>query len=144
MDRDQSASVSCVAIHRLVLLVEDDTLIEEWLEHILERAGFTVVKASSGNEAIALLNVNDLNFRALVCDVRLGRGPTGWDVAKRARAQDAHVPVIYISGSAGHRWESEGVPDSLFISKPFTGEQILAAISRLLPDLDITEFPALP
>jgi len=132
MNGHHTASYTGKAKDILVLVVEDDILIEDWLETSIEQAGFTVVKVSSGYEAIAMLNVANLGFRALVADVKLGPGPTGWEVARRARRDNGTLPVIYISGSCGHEWESEGVADSIFIGKPFTCEQILAALSQLM------------
>jgi DNA-binding response OmpR family regulator len=132
MNVHHTASDTGKAKDILVLVVEDDFLIEGWLEASIERVGFTVVKVSSGYEAIAMLNISSLGFRALVADVKLGPGPTGWEVARRARRDNGSLPVIYISGSCGDEWETEGVAESIFIGKPFTCEQILAALSQLV------------
>jgi CheY-like chemotaxis protein len=116
----------------LVFLVEDETLIQELVEHALEEGGFAVAIANNGEEAMAMLEADGANFRALVSDINLGRGPTGWEVAKRARQLNEHLPVVYMTGGNGHEWASEGVPNSILISKPFAPAQIVTAVSQLL------------
>jgi CheY-like chemotaxis protein len=46
----------------LVFLVEDESLIQELVEHALEEGGFAVVAANSGHEAIAMLEVDGAEF----------------------------------------------------------------------------------
>jgi DNA-binding response OmpR family regulator len=116
----------------LVLLVEDDILIQISLEKALNNAGFAVITACSGDEAIAALNANDLHFCVLVSDIQLGPGATGWDVSRRARELDETLPVVYISGGNAHEWKSEGVPNSMLIGKPFRLAQIVTAVSQAM------------
>jgi CheY-like chemotaxis protein len=116
----------------LVFLVEDENLIQELVEHALEEGGYAVIKANTGEEAIAMLEVEGAEFRALVSDINLGPGPSGWDVAKRARQLNEHLPVVYMTGGNGHEWASQGVPNSILIAKPFAPAQIVTAVSQLL------------
>lgn len=116
----------------LVLLVEDESSIQELVENALQEGGFTVVTANSGAEAMAILEAAGAEFHALVSDVYLGGGPTGWDVAKRARELNQHLPVVYMTGGNGHEWASQGVPNSILIGKPFAPAQIVTAVSQLL------------
>jgi hypothetical protein len=64
--------------------------------------------------------------------LRLGRGPTGWDVARRARELNEDLPIVYMTGGNGHEWASQGVPNSILIAKPFAPAQIVTAVSHLL------------
>jgi CheY-like chemotaxis protein len=116
----------------LVFLVEDESLIQELVEHALQEGGFAVAKANSGKEAIAMLEADGAEFRALVSDIHLGAGPTGWDVARRARELNEHLPVVYMTGGNRHEWASQGVPNSILIGKPFAPAQIVTAVSQLL------------
>src|SRR3954467_16001741 len=43
----------------------------------------------------------------------------GWDVARRARANNPALPVVYITGANAHEWAAQGVPQSLLLAKPF-------------------------
>lgn len=116
----------------LVFLVEDETFIKELVEHTLQEGGFAVAIASNGEEAMAMLEADGGKFHALVSDINLGRGPTGWDVARRARELNEHLPVVYMTGGNGHEWASQGVPNSILIGKPFAPAQIVTAVSQLL------------
>jgi DNA-binding NtrC family response regulator len=116
----------------LVFLVEDETLIQELVEHALEEGGFAVAIACSGEEAMAMLEADGTKFHALVSDIKLGGGPTGWDVARRARELNENLPVVYMTGGNGHEWASQGVPNSILVPKPFAVAQIVTAVSQLL------------
>jgi CheY-like chemotaxis protein len=115
-----------------VLLVEDEGLIRELVEPALEDGGFSVVTASSGEGAMALLGTGDSKWQALITDVNLGAGPTGWAVATRARELESGLPVIYMTGGNAHEWTSKGVPNSILIEKPFAPVQIVTAVAQLL------------
>lgn len=64
--------------------------------------------------------------------IGLGLEKTGWDVARRARELSPNLPVIYVTSVADEEWTSQGVPNSILISKPFAPAQITTAISQLL------------
>lgn len=68
----------------------------------------------------------------MLTDIRLGRGPNGWDVAKRAREIMADIPVIYVSGDSAAEWASKGVPNSVMVPKPYALAQLVTAISQLI------------
>ena len=114
-----------------VLVVEDEALILAVLEDALVEAGFTISKASRGEEAIEMLEAKNIPFRALITDVNLGSHVTGWDVARHARLITPELPVIYTTATP-HDWEAMGVPNSIFIVKPYVPMQILTAVSQLL------------
>jgi DNA-binding response OmpR family regulator len=122
----------------LLLLVEDESLIREILDIELTDAGFQVGVASDGTRAIAELNMKAPLFRAVITDIRLGDGPTGWDVAHRARELVENIPIIYISGDSVHEWSAKGVPNSVVVAKPFVPAQIITAIAALLNKADMS------
>ncbi len=119
-----------------LLLVEDEALILDLLDHSLTEAGFEVVVASSGAQAVAELEADAARFRAVVTDVKLGGNVDGWDIGHRVRELVFDMPVVYMSGNSGHEWSSKGVPNSVFVAKPFVPAQIITAISTLLNDVD--------
>jgi len=118
----------------LVFFVEDEALIQDLLVDPLEDAGYEVLVASSGREALKLLDGQEAaSIRALVTDIQLGASSlTGWEVAHRAREVHPDIPVVYITGDSAQDWSSQGVPNSLLITKPFAPAQIVTAISHLL------------
>ena len=121
-----------MAADALVLLVEDDALVRTVLEGILEEAGFQALAVANGHQALAELEGDATRFRAVLTDIRLGRSPDGWEVARRARELVPDMPVLYLSGNSAQKWAARGVPNSLMVGKPYVAEQILSALTTLL------------
>ena len=117
---------------QLLFLVEDEELVLEMLEIAFTEAGFEVVLASRGEQALAELETDASRFKALVTDIRLGAGPDGWDIAHRARELVPTLPVVYMSADSVHDWASKGVPKSVIIPKPFAPAQIITAVATLV------------
>jgi DNA-binding response OmpR family regulator len=117
---------------QLLFLVEDEELVQVMLHDAFTDAGFEVFTAGNGTKALAELEADVSRFNALVTDVRLGDGPSGWDVARRARELAPTMPVVYITGDSGHEWASNGVPNSVILAKPFAPAQIITAVATLL------------
>lgn len=78
----------------------------------LEEAGFNVIVASSGTEALRTLNEQSDKLQGVITDINLGDGPDGWDVARTARELSSGLPIVYVSAASEHEWTSEGVPAS--------------------------------
>jgi DNA-binding response OmpR family regulator len=117
----------------LILVVEDDQLIQSIVEECLSEGGFEAVMASSGEDAIDLLDAADGKYRALVTDINLSPSKIdGWDVARHAREIDPNFPVVYMSGKDADEWASKGVPNSIMLAKPFAPAQLITAVSQLL------------
>jgi len=117
----------------VILVVEDDQLIQSFVEETLTDGGFEIVIASSGENAVELLDASERKFRALVTDINLGREKIdGWDVARHAREIDPDFPVVYMSGQDAGDWASKGVPNSIMLAKPFAPAQLVTAVSQLL------------
>ena len=102
------------------------------LEEELADAGFDLTTAADGQQALAELEADTARFRAVLTDIRLGQGPSGWDVARRAREIVAEMPVVYVSGDSAHEWAAQGVPNSVMVAKPFVPAQIITALATLL------------
>ena len=116
----------------VILVVEDDRLVQSFVEETLSDGGFETVFAASGEEAVALLNEHKGKYRALLTDINLRGKMDGWEVAQDAREIDPEFPVVYMSGGAAADWASKGVPNSIMLSKPFATAQLLTALSNLL------------
>jgi DNA-binding response OmpR family regulator len=114
--------------HDHILLADDNYIINLELHEALQDAGFAVESVYSGATAIAALRCNPP--WALVTDLDLGSGPTGFDVARYARTVCPYMPVVFISGTMGGQHPSEGVSGSDFIAKPCRGGQVVEALLR--------------
>jgi CheY-like chemotaxis protein len=116
----------------LILVVEDDPLIQVLVEEQLTDGGFELAVATSGEEAVTLLEGGSTKYRALVTDINLNGKMDGWEVGKQARQIDPAFPGIYMTGAAADQWASHGVPNSVLLTKPFAPAQLVTAISQLL------------
>jgi DNA-binding response OmpR family regulator len=114
-----------------VLVVEDDQPIRSLLQEAFSEGGFEASIASSGEEALTLLREGKYDLLAL--DIKLGQdGIRGWHVARRARALNPGLPVIYITGAATEEWAVHGVARSIILAKPFAPSRLISAISELM------------
>lgn len=117
-----------------VLLVEDEELILEIVRDALEEAGFRVQAVSSSFAALKILSEGVADLAGLVTDIRLGEGPSGWDLARQARRDRADLAVLYMTGDSAADWPVEGVPRSMIVQKPFAVGQIVTAIATMITE----------
>jgi CheY-like chemotaxis protein len=120
----------------VLLLVEDESLVAMALEDALEAGGYSVQLASSGAEAIGLLQMDQSSFCGLITDIQLGPGPDGWEVAREARRHNHSIPVVYTTANSADCWPIEGVPQSVLVPKPYASAQVITAISSLITDAE--------
>jgi DNA-binding response OmpR family regulator len=114
-----------------VLLVENDELLGVLFELALCEAGYAVVRARNGAEAMAALSATP-TIGLLVTDVGLGDGPDGWQVARRARARSPDMPVIYMTGGRADEWLPQHVPLGVLLLKPFPIDQLVEMVGHLV------------
>jgi DNA-binding response OmpR family regulator len=121
---------------RSVLVVEDERELCALLTDILESEGFTTRCTQTAEQAYDALRRGE-RFACMVVDVNLGRGHTGYDVARFARQLDAALPVIYVSGQTSpESFNTHGVPGSLFLPKPFGPDELMTQLGKLVGDND--------
>jgi DNA-binding response OmpR family regulator len=111
------------------LVVEDEWLLRMELTDELQAAGWTLLEASSGEEALAIL-ARESKVDFLITDIRLGGAADGWDVADAFRKARPDGAVIYVSANpdlAGRR-----VPGSVFLGKPVEMRALLATCDALV------------
>ena len=82
-----------------VLVVEDDPFVREMAVAGLEDAGYEVIEAGSGEDALRLLQAG-IALDALLTDIRLP-GANGWVVARAYRERFPDLPVLYVTGLCG-------------------------------------------
>ena len=88
-----------LAERRVILLVDDDVLLRFPTAEYLRDAGFQVLEAASGDEAVALLSsavVVDLVFS----DIQMPGGTDGYGLARWLRDNRPGLPILLTSGDA--------------------------------------------
>ena len=116
----------------VILVIEDDEAVQGVVEDALTDGGFEPAIAASGEEAVTLLKGGLTKYRALVIDIGLRGRMDGWEVAKQARERYPAFPIIYITAAHADQWASQGVPNSILLTKPFAPAQLVTAVSQLL------------
>jgi DNA-binding response OmpR family regulator len=115
-----------------VLVVEDEALICSFIEDALSDGGFEACSVHSGEAALSTFRDGRERCRALLTDVNLGDGISGWELARQIREITPGFPVVYMTGASAGDWKSQGVADSVLIEKPFVPAQLVTAVSQLL------------
>ena len=110
-----------------VLLVEDDPALRRYLEVVLQRAGYAVMTASDGLEAMKVLLT--LQVDIIVTDA-LMPNLDGYELCRFVRNSDhlAHLPIILLSALDPRNSTDESEQVNAFLSKPVSPEDLLATI----------------
>ncbi|HEY8005183.1 MAG TPA: PAS domain-containing protein, partial [Phenylobacterium sp.] len=106
-----------------VLLVDDEELIRAATAQMLADLGYTVVEATSGREALEL--VDDPHLVLVVTD-HLMPGMTGTELAREIHLRRPGKPILIISGYAD---VDDVAPDLPRLMKPFREAELAAALS---------------
>ena len=114
-----------------LLFVEDEALLHLAMTPALEAAGYDVASVTGADEALVLLRRRAAEFCAIITDVDLGPGLTGWEIAALARQLVAEIPVVYATASAANDFLAHRVPMSMMVCKPYTGGELVAAVGTL-------------
>jgi DNA-binding response OmpR family regulator len=113
-----------------ILLAEDDRALRRFLEIILERAGYKVIPASDGLEAMKIALSSPIDI--LVTDAMMPN-LSGHELCRFIRNSQtlAHLPVILLS-ALEQKEPSEGEQVDAFLSKPVAGADLVGCIEKLL------------
>jgi DNA-binding response OmpR family regulator len=131
---EEIRAVSIVAKGRqMILLVEDDIVTRYAFARLLRVAGYEVMEAADGNEALTLLDRYQIEL--VVTDLEM---PVlnGFSLITRIRNRWPTMPIILISGylsqSAGDVILRESGYDAKFVQKPVMPSALVAAVRNLL------------
>ncbi|GIK62511.1 MAG: DNA-binding response regulator [Chloroflexota bacterium] len=113
----------------LILVVDDEGAIRYSVTKTLERVGYQVMTASSGEEALDIMAQHD--FDVVVTDIRMP-GISGVDLLARIKEQSPDAIVILMTGyaSLGTAVESLRLGAHDYLIKPSTSEDIRDSVSR--------------
>ena len=116
-----------------VLVVEDEDDLREATKRIFAGAGYHVIAAGSGAEAVEIARTHDGPIDLLVSDIVMPH-MLGTEAARRIRAIKPSAAVLYMSGYAWPFHASQGRldPDVALVEKPFSDAELLAAAGQAL------------
>ncbi|TAK16585.1 MAG: PAS domain-containing sensor histidine kinase [Acidobacteria bacterium] len=127
------ASPTVARGHGVILLVEDEAAVRTVAARFLRRAGYTVVTANNGHEAIRMLDELAEPVDLLITDVVMP-GAGGRAVADAMHARFPTTPVLYTSGYTEQAVLHHGVrrTEVAFISKPYSSKSLVEKVAELV------------
>jgi CheY-like chemotaxis protein len=129
-----SEGIAATSVRRskTVLIVEDEERVRELASEFVESAGYTVLTAKDGKEALALAERSDEPIHLLLTDVVMPkmRGP---ELAKRLKGQRTSLKVVYMSGYLEYnRGNEDFLDEGFFLQKPFSRETLVHKVGEAL------------
>ncbi|PIQ86085.1 MAG: hypothetical protein COV74_06135 [Candidatus Omnitrophica bacterium CG11_big_fil_rev_8_21_14_0_20_45_26] len=117
-----------------ILVIDDDVLVLRSVRNLLERQGFKVLAASSGDEAKNLILSNDINL--IISDIRMpgqdGIALIGEIKQLIQQREMMEIPFVFITGYASEDAPIEAIKLGAkdYLLKPFDLDELLAAVRK--------------
>jgi signal transduction histidine kinase/ActR/RegA family two-component response regulator len=112
-----------------ILLVDDDEEVRSVAIATIEELGYEVVGLGSGEDALKVLGQE--RFDLLMTDIAMP-GMNGVELAKRVRAMDQRLPILFSSGYADVQSFGENLSEEVVLKKPFRIADVAARIDAIL------------
>lgn len=126
---------------KTVLVVEDDSKLLLGLQKRLMHAGYQVLTAMDGTEALALAREEVVD--AISLDVRLSGDIDGLEVAAALQKdpRTARIPILFVTGSANDQFDSrcKAVGGRYFISKPYDPDLLIQTLRGIFGTDELSE-----
>ena len=117
----------------IVLVVDDEITVRNFAKIALEKRGYTVLVAESGEDGVALLSRLGNKVNLVLLDLTMPV-MSGEEVFDQVRRIDPAVPVILSSGfshaTAAERFQGKNIAG--FLGKPYTGSQLADAVQAAM------------
>jgi len=116
----------------VILVVDDEQSSRELLSNFLEGAGYDVVCASDGQEALDLLQEQEV--RAIVTDLRMPN-VNGLRLIRSLRENGDTIPILAVSGiNRDQLMLAEDYGANVGLSKPVDRDELISIMKRVLSD----------
>jgi signal transduction histidine kinase/ActR/RegA family two-component response regulator len=131
-----SRAVPRVTGDETILVVEDDEAVRNLARRVLASAGYTVVTAANGGEALLTCERYPGRIHLMLTDVVMPE-MSGKDVAQRVAKLLPELRVLYMSGYTDRAIVHRGVLESgtHFVSKPFNAADLTGAVRAVLDEV---------
>lgn len=116
-----------------ILLVEDESRVRKLADRNLNQLGYQVVEASSGDEALQVLN-EDSRFDLVFSDVLMPGEINGIQLAEKIKQRWPHIKVLLASGFNKDMSENPLPEHIFFLQKPYSKEQLAIQVRNALED----------
>jgi two-component system, chemotaxis family, sensor histidine kinase and response regulator PixL len=127
-------SVPTRTLDKRVILVDDSITVRQTLAQTLQKAGYQVIQAKDGLEAIEQLQ-NQTDIQLVICDIEMPR-MNGFEFLKYRQQEPtlAQIPVVILTSRSSdkHRLIATELGADDYITKPFLEANLLAILSDIL------------
>jgi two-component system cell cycle sensor histidine kinase/response regulator CckA len=115
-----------------ILLAEDEHAVRALAKRVLERAGYRVLDASNGDDALALFTGEGDEVDLVISDVVMP-GLRGTELARELELRRPGIPILFMSGYADDELVRRGVfPEHVaFLKKPWSHQDLLRSVRQL-------------
>ncbi|MEP4038900.1 ATP-binding protein [Pseudophaeobacter sp.] len=129
----RTAPESTLSQGKRILIAEDEDEVLTVLKTTLEKAGYQVIRASSGDEAKEIFEA-DPGFDLLLTDIVMPGQLKGTSLATALRAINNDLPVVFMSGYAAEATvHGNGLrPEDIRLMKPIMRRDLLAAVATAI------------
>lgn len=147
VSKDQSIDTSVDLKHepfgdlhgtQTILIVEDDPSVRQAVKNALSHAGYTILEAINGVDALELFKQHNERIQLVITDLKMPQ-MNGRDLSLLISKIRSTVHILYISG-----YSTDVIPDPgvlhegiNFLAKPFTGNVLLNTVRQILTSEDV-------
>lgn len=114
-----------------IVVADDEIGIRLLIAEVLEEAGFEVLEAWDGTEAVRLIKATP-DVDLVITDINMP-GLDGFAVSGQARVLYPKIPILFVSGRYNDLAEHVSIDDYQFLQKPFHLDALLGHVRKLLP-----------
>ena len=116
---------------RKVLVLEDESSIRSFIVVNLQRAGYDVIEAETGEDALERLKENP-DTKVALLDIMLP-GIDGYEVCRRIRATNTHIGIIMLTARSQEMDKVTGLMTGAddYVTKPFSPVELTARVEAL-------------
>jgi signal transduction histidine kinase/ActR/RegA family two-component response regulator len=123
-----------IVTRKTVLVVEDEREVRELACEFLKSAGYSVLTAEDGLEALEIAKRFGKSIHVVLTDIVMPkmRGPA---FAKRLKALYPHLKIVYMTGYLEQTaTDDDFLQDAFFLQKPFSRESVISQVTESLKD----------
>jgi signal transduction histidine kinase/ActR/RegA family two-component response regulator len=130
--RSEEIATTAARQRKTVLIAEDEEAVRELASEFIKSAGYTVLSAKDGTEALAIAEQSDEPIHLLLTDVVMPnmRGP---ELAKRVKGLRNTIRIVYMSGYLEYNRGNDGfLEEGFFLQKPFSRDTLVRKVGEAL------------
>jgi CheY-like chemotaxis protein len=119
-----------------VLVVEDEAVLREMARDFLKDAGYQILEAKSGREALQVWNEHRSQIDLLLTDMKMPEGVSGMELAEKMVAENPLLRVIFTSGYSDDMVSPEALArnHARFLPKPYAYAELTRMVRECLND----------